>query len=160
MRRELISQLMETARLLRYYVDRRARDRGMTRAEWLILLRLSEREGLSQVELADLLELRPISLVPLLDRLVRRDWVERRRGIADRRSNHLYLTEAGRAAVAGLDGLREDIARHVVGEPAPHDVRTALSLLRQMKERIKADEPDAALSALMAPDVPVPTEAG
>ncbi|WP_336490473.1 MarR family winged helix-turn-helix transcriptional regulator [Methylobacterium nigriterrae] len=139
LRREVISQLMETARLLRYYVDRRARECGITRAEWLILLRLNEREGLSQVELADLLELKPISLVPLLDRLVERNWLERHRGVTDRRSNHLYLTQAGRAAVADLDGLRENIARHVLGEPDPQALRSTLALLLVMKERIKSD---------------------
>ena len=78
LKRELVSQLVESSRLLRNYIDHRAKGRGTTRAQWIVLFRLREQEGLSQVDLADVLELQPISLVRLLDRLVEHGLLERR----------------------------------------------------------------------------------
>lgn len=139
LRREMVSQLMETARLLRTYVDRRAREHGTTRALWLVLLRLNEEDGVAQVELADRLELKPISLVPLLDRLVAQGCVERRRSTADRRANRLYLTDAGRAVVARLDGVQDDIADDVLAAADSDVIEATLVLLGQVKQRIKTD---------------------
>ena len=73
-----IAQLVESSRLLRNYIDHRAKGRGTTRAQWIVLFRLRQQEGLSQVDLADVLELQPISLVRLLDRLVEHGLLERR----------------------------------------------------------------------------------
>src|SRR5437879_13223323 len=70
LKRQLIAQLVESSRLLRNYIDNSAKGRGTTRAQWIVLFRLRQQEGLSQVDLAEVLELQPISLVRLLDRLV------------------------------------------------------------------------------------------
>ncbi|WP_233381821.1 MarR family winged helix-turn-helix transcriptional regulator [Methylobacterium sp. C25] len=137
MRRAFVTQLMETAQILRGYVDRRARARGTSRAQWLVLLRLSEREGLSQVELATALDLKPISVVPLLDQLVVLGLVERRRGTIDRRTNHLHLTTAGRATVADLDGLRSEIAQSVLNSANVTDIQLGLDLLLQTKRTLR-----------------------
>jgi len=55
LKRQLISQLVESSRLLRNYIDNRAKGRGTTRAQWIVLFRLRQQEGLSQVDLADVL---------------------------------------------------------------------------------------------------------
>jgi MarR family transcriptional regulator for hemolysin len=52
LKRELIAQLVESSRLLRNYIDHRAKSRGTTRAQWIVLFRLRKQEGLSQVDLA------------------------------------------------------------------------------------------------------------
>ena len=57
LKRQFIAQLVETSRLLRNYIDHRAKTRGTTRAQWIVLFRLRQNEGLSQVDLADGLEL-------------------------------------------------------------------------------------------------------
>jgi hypothetical protein len=67
LKREFVAQLVESSRPLRNYIEHRAKGRGTTRAQ---LFRLRQQEGLSQVDLADVLELQPISPVRLLDRLV------------------------------------------------------------------------------------------
>src|ERR1044071_730399 len=118
-KRQLIAQLIESSRLLRNFIDHRAKSRGTTRAQWIVLFRLREQEGLSQVDLAEVLELQPISLVRLLDRLVEHGLVERRRGPRDRRANRLFLTPAGRQLANDLDSLRDAIATDVLqGVPA------------------------------------------
>jgi len=137
-RRQLVAQLVESSRILRNYIDHRAKQRGTTRAQWVVLFRLRAHEGLSQVDLAEVLELQPISLVRLLDRLVEQGLVERRHDPRDRRANRLHLTAAGRQLVDDLDGLRDAIAADVLRDISDDAVAISLATLRGLKERIKA----------------------
>src|SRR6201996_8226120 len=120
LKKQFITQLIESSRFLRNYVDHRAKSRGTTRAQWIVLFRLREQEGLSQVDLAEVLELQPISLVRLLDRLVEHGLLERQHDPRDRRANRLFLTAAGRQLVDDLDSLRDSIAQTVL-EHVPTD---------------------------------------
>ena len=144
LKRQLVAQLVESSRLLRNYIDHRAKSRGTTRAQWIVLFRLRQQEGLSQVDLADVLELQPISLVRLLDRLVEHGLLERRHDPKDRRANRLFLTASGRQLVDDLDSLRDAIATDVVHDLPDDAIKTSLSALREIKDRIKAlsDPPD------------------
>jgi MarR family transcriptional regulator for hemolysin len=138
LKRQLVAQLVESSRLLRNYIDQRAKSRGSTRAQWIVLFRLREQEGLSQVvDLADVLELQPISLVRLLDRLVEHGLVERRHDPRDRRANRLFLTASGRQLVDDLDTLRDSIATEVLQDVPSESIQTSLETLRDIKERIK-----------------------
>jgi MarR family transcriptional regulator, transcriptional regulator for hemolysin len=138
LKKQLITQLVESSRLLRNYIDHRAKGRGTTRAQWIVLFRLREQEGLSQVDLADVLELQPISLVRLLDRLVEHGLVERRHDPRDRRANRLFLTAAGRQLANDLDSLRESIATDVLQDVSVAAIETSLDTLRDVKDRIKS----------------------
>ena len=144
LKRQLIAQLVESSRLLRNYIDHRAKSRGTTRAQWIVLFRLRQQEGLSQVDLADVMELQPISLVRLLDRLVEHGLLERRHDPKDRRANRLFLTASGRQLVDDLDSLRDAIANDVLHELPDDAIKTSLGTLREIKERIKtlSDPPD------------------
>src|SRR6185436_1885524 len=95
MGREILFQLADVARSMRTYIDQCAREHGMTRAQWGVLVRLQRQEGMTQAEMADSLEIQPISLVRLIDRLCQHGLVERRPHPHDRRANRLYLTEKG-----------------------------------------------------------------
>src|SRR5258708_25200050 len=99
LKRQLVAQLVESSRLLRNYIDHRAKGRGTTRAQWIVLFRLRQQEGLSQVDLAEVLELQPISLVRLLDRLVEHGLLERRPDPRGSRANQLILTPGRRPRV-------------------------------------------------------------
>jgi MarR family transcriptional regulator for hemolysin len=138
LKRQLVAQLVESSRLLRNYIEHRAKERGTTRAQWIVLFRLRQNEGLSQVDLADVLELQPISLVRLLDRLVEHGLLERRHDPKDRRANRLFLTAKGRKLVDDLDSLRDAIATDVLHDVSDSAVQTSLEALREVKERIKA----------------------
>ncbi|MGY3482934.1 MarR family transcriptional regulator for hemolysin [Bradyrhizobium sp. USDA 4011] len=144
LKRQFIAQLVESSRLLRNYIDHRAKARGTTRARWIVLFRLREQEGLSQVDLADVLELQPISLVRLLDRLVEHGLLERRPDPRDRRANRLFLTKSGRRLVDDLDSLRDAIAGDVLRDVSDKHVESGLATLREVKDRIKALGEDAA----------------
>src|SRR3954452_4556716 len=137
LKRQLIAQLVESSRLLRNYINHRAKARGTTRAQWIVLFRLRQQEGLSKVDLADVLELQPISLVRLLDRLVEHGLLERRPDPRDRRANKLFLTKAGRRLVNDLDGLRDTIATDVLRDVPADAIRASLDTLVEIKERIK-----------------------
>ncbi|WFU59389.1 MarR family transcriptional regulator [Bradyrhizobium pachyrhizi] len=143
LKRQFIAQFVESSRLLRNYIDHRAKARGTTRAQWIVLFRLREQEGLSQVDLADVLELQPISLVRLLDRLVEHDLLERRPDPRDRRANRLFLTRSGRRLVDDLDSLRDAIAGDVLRDVSDKHVESGLSTLREVKDRIKALDEEA-----------------
>ncbi len=145
LKRQLIAQLVESSRLLRNYIDHRAKGRGTTRAQWIVLFRLRQQEGLSQVDLADVLELQPISLVRLLDRLVEHGLLERRPDPKDRRANRLFLTRAGRQLVDDLDSLRDAIATDVLQDISAAAIETSLETLQDIKDRIKslAEPPDS-----------------
>jgi MarR family transcriptional regulator, transcriptional regulator for hemolysin len=138
LKRELVAQLVESSRLLRNYIDHRAKSRGTTRAQWIVLFRLRQQEGLSQVDLADVLELQPISLVRLLDRLVEHGLLERRHDPKDRRANRLFLTASGKQLVDDLDSLRDGIASDVMKNLSAEAIETSLTSLREIKDRIKA----------------------
>ena len=137
LKREFVAQLVESSRLLRNYIDHRAKGCGTTRAQWIVLFRLREQEGLSQVDLADVLELQPISLVRLLDRLVEHGLLERQHDPRDRRANRLFLTAAGRQLVDDLDSLRDSIAQTVLQDISSEAIRTTLETLQAIKDRIK-----------------------
>ncbi|SIO57829.1 DNA-binding transcriptional regulator, MarR family [Bradyrhizobium erythrophlei] len=147
LKRRLIAQLVESSRLLRNYIDHRAKQRGTTRAQWIVLFRLRQQEGLTQVDLADVLELQPISLVRLLDRLVEHGLLERRPDPRDRRANRLFLTQRGRQLVDDLDSLRDAIATDVLRDIPADALQTSLDTLVEVKERLKGlgESPDIAI---------------
>ena len=94
--------LNDVARLLRTYADYRAAQFGMTRAQWAVLVRLDRSEGLNQSELAEMLDLQPITLTRLLDKLCDSGLIERRPDPDDRRAKRLFLTSAARPLLEQL----------------------------------------------------------
>jgi MarR family transcriptional regulator, transcriptional regulator for hemolysin len=107
--REFAFILNDVARLLRTYADHRAAQYGMTRAQWAVLVRLDRAEGLNQSELAEMLDLQPITLTRLLDKLADSGLIERRPDPDDRRAKRLFLTPAARPLLEHLGVVGEDI---------------------------------------------------
>ena len=83
--------LADVSRLMRRRFDARAREIGLTRAQWRVLAQLRRREGINQTALAEIMEIEPISLSRHIDRLVDKAFVERRADPKDRRAWLLYL---------------------------------------------------------------------
>lgn len=105
--------LSDTARLLRRTFDARVRKLGMTSAQARLLLMLDHSEGENQGFYAERLEVEPISLCRLIDRMEEAGLLERRRDPADRRAWRVHLTERSRQVIdqvrAGLDGMEEEM---------------------------------------------------
>lgn len=112
--REIAFNLMDVARMLRTYADQRGRQLGISRAQWTVLVRLQRSEGLKQSELAEILDLQPISLTRLLDRLAENGLIERRPDPNDRRANRLYLMPAARPLLEQLAGLAQEMMTTVL----------------------------------------------
>jgi DNA-binding MarR family transcriptional regulator len=104
--RDLMFLLHDVARLLRVDADKRARAHGMTRAQWGILIWLERQPGLSQKELAEILEVEPITVARLIDRLETRGMVERRPDPKDRRIWRLHLSSPAYSVLGEIDRQR------------------------------------------------------
>jgi len=101
--------ISDISRLMRRRFDERAREIGATRAQWRTLTTLSRHEGINQGALADLLEVEPITLCRMIDRLEESDLVERRRDPADRRAWQLFLTDKARPMLDRLRLMADDL---------------------------------------------------
>ncbi len=147
LRREFLGTLANTARHLSYFVDRRAQHLGLTGAQIRVLSRLKRREGATQVELASDMEMRPISLSGLIDKLDNQGLVERRADASDRRINRLHLTPAGRIMALEIDGFREEIAREVLCDAEAAALEAGLSVLQGLKRHLKKQQEETPLAA-------------
>ena len=94
--------LNDVARSLRTAYDRRVRDLGLTRSQWWVLNHLYRNHGLTQSDLAELLEVEKPTLGRLLDRLEAKGWVRREHDARDRRAWRVYLTEAAEPQMRAL----------------------------------------------------------
>ena len=91
--------MTDVARLLRTVFERRVRSLGLTRAQWVTIARLHRRPGLSQSEVADLLEIEKATAGRLIDRMEAKGWIERRADPLDRRINRLHLTDEAKRRI-------------------------------------------------------------
>lgn len=137
-RREILFELSDVARAMRTYIDQRARAHGMTRAQWSVLSRIERQEGMNQAELAEALEIQPISLVRLIDRLCTQGLVERRAHVKDRRVNLLHLTQAGRERLQAMSPLGREISLEAMHGMNDAAVLALLDQLLRIKANIKA----------------------
>jgi DNA-binding MarR family transcriptional regulator len=96
--------LQDAARLMRVVFDRRIRDLGLTQTQWRAIYYLSRNEGMNQAALADILEVAPISLTRLIDRMSAAGWVERRPDPNDRRAVRLYLRPQVQSILDEING--------------------------------------------------------
>jgi len=94
--------LSDISRLARTEFDRRVRDLGVTRAQWLVLLHLARRPGCTQSELADAMQMQKITVGRHVERLVRSGCVERRDHAEDGRAYHLYLSRKAEPTIERL----------------------------------------------------------
>jgi MarR family transcriptional regulator for hemolysin len=135
--REFAFILNDVARLLRTYADYRAAQFGMTRSQWAVLVRLDLYEGLNQSELADMLDLQPITLTRLLDKLCDSGLIERRPDPDDRRAKRLFLTRAARPLLLQLASLGEETMANVLEGVASETVEQMVSQLEVVRDNLR-----------------------
>ena len=142
--RDLLFLLHDVARLLRVEADKRARARGMTRAQWAILIWLERLPGITQKELSELLEVEPISIARLIDRLEASGMVERRPDPRDRRIWRLHLRSAAHPELEEISRQRAEINAMLTATLDPAMVETVVQALVEMKAILTARraEPD------------------
>jgi MarR family transcriptional regulator, transcriptional regulator for hemolysin len=133
----LLFTLGEVQRLVRAYADREAARYGITRAQWAVLAKVERAEGMKQTELAEQMEMQPITLTRLIDKLCDNDWLERRGDENDRRVNRLYLRKAGRQLLGKLAGLRSELTATAIEGINPADALRLLAQLETIKENVR-----------------------
>ena len=136
-RREILFELGDVARAMRTFIDQCARGHGMTRAQWAVLARLERQEGMTQAEMAESLEIQPISLLRLIDRLRDHELVERRPHESDRRANRLYLTAKGRTTLERLAPLGHEISGDLLASFSDREASALLQQLLRIKVNIR-----------------------
>ena len=127
--------LHDVGRLMRKRFEQQAAHLGFTRSQWLVLLHLAKNEGIHQAGLAEILEVEPISLVRILDKLESRGLIERRQHPTDRRLWLLFLNPEARSSLEPL---------HAIGEATRSEALAGLpgadrAALLRMLDAVKAN---------------------
>jgi DNA-binding MarR family transcriptional regulator len=126
----------DVARLLRTIFDRRVKALGITRPQWLAIVRLNRRPGASQSELADMMEIEKAPAGKIVDRLEERGWVERRPDPVDRRINRIFLTELGERVHAVIWPIAQSTVADALVDLTDNDIVHLTQLLSRVKYRL------------------------
>jgi DNA-binding MarR family transcriptional regulator len=127
-------EIGETAHALRKAFDRRAGGLGVTRAQWKVLFRLDRKPGLRQIELADMLDIEPITLSRIVDKLEESELVERRPDPSDRRAWRLHVTAKARPLIAKLRAVADEMIADAFAGIDPKDIETTRKVLARARE--------------------------
>lgn len=133
-------EIAETAHALRRAFDRRAATLGVTRAQWKVLFRLSRQPGLRQVELADILDVEPITLSRIVDRLQEAGLVERVADPADRRAWRLRVTPKSEPLIAQLRALADAMMAEAFDGLSTEELALMRKKLMRIRENVAAAE--------------------
>ena len=127
-------EIGETAHALRKAFDRRAVGLGVTRAQWKVLFRLARHPGMRQIDLADLLDIEPITLSRIVDRLEEGGLVERVADPSDRRAWRLHVTARAQPLIAKLRAIADDLIADAFAGIDPKDIEITRQVLGKARE--------------------------
>lgn len=134
--KELAWQIAETSHAMRRFYDRRVAQLGVTRAQWRVIAILGHNPGMKQVELADRLDVEPISTCRIIDRLEEAGLVERQRDPADRRAWRLALTEKAQPIRERLSELAEEMSLEAFAGLSDAEIQTMGAALARVRDNI------------------------
>jgi len=141
MKTELLVELYDVARLMRTRFDRWARTYGMTRAQGVILARLSRQPGMTQNEMAAVCEVEPITVGRLVDRLEARGLLERRLDPADRRIRRLHLLPAAEPILKEIQHYKARLMAETTDGLDEKTIETVTAALLHMKAQLTMEPP-------------------
>ena len=127
-------EIAETAHALRKAFDRRAVGLGVTRAQWKVLFRLTREPGLRQIDLADMLDIEPITLTRIIDRLEEAGLVERVSDPTDRRAWRLHVTAKAQPLVVKLRAVADEMIADAFAGIDPNEVEITRQVLARVRE--------------------------
>ncbi len=128
--------LTDAARLLRKLIDRRLQPLGLTRAQWSVLAILSNRDGLSQSDLAEELEIEKSTAGRLIDHVEKSGWIERRPIPGDRRFWGVYLTANARPLIDQVEKIILNTRREMLDGLLPEQQRHTMEALQAVKANL------------------------
>ncbi len=130
--------LTDISRLMRRAFRRHIEGSALTLAQARALSYVAWHEGVRQVDLAELLEIQPITLARLIDQLAGAGLVERRPDPADRRAYQVYLTPAAAPQLAAIRQVAASIRSHALSGLDRDEVTSVLAGLRKMHDNLAA----------------------
>jgi MarR family transcriptional regulator, transcriptional regulator for hemolysin len=139
-KRRLGFLLHDVARLMRRRFDREAQALNLTRAQWSVLFHLHRNEGSTQARIAQLMDIKPITLARLIDRLEADGWVERRSHPSDRRARCLYLTAKVHPVLDAMQDISSRVRSDAVAGLPAVEVEHLLDMLERIKGNLMALE--------------------
>jgi len=139
--------IKEISRLFTRNFEARVRGHGLTQTQWQALAALSRREGIKQAELAELLQVQPISLGRLIDRMEAAGWVERRPAPNDRRAVQLYLTPKVEPIVDDMMHAGALTREEALADFDPREREQLLTMLLRVKANLSGEPAPAAAPA-------------
>jgi MarR family transcriptional regulator, transcriptional regulator for hemolysin len=128
--------LHDVARLLKKRLEQNSRGSGLTRSQWQILAYLAQNEGINQKGLAELLEIEPITLGRIVDKLETLGLIERHPHPTDRRTWLLHLVEAARPKLEQIRELGDVTHEEALAGVSEDDRQHLLKTLRALKENL------------------------
>jgi DNA-binding MarR family transcriptional regulator len=137
----------DVARLLRRNMDRRLQALGLTQAQWRAIARLSRNEGMTQVDLAESLEIQPITVTRLVDRMEKAGWVERRTHPLDRRAVRLFLAPRSQPILAEMHARAAETLSDATRGVTATTQKQLLDTLDHIKHNLAAAESEAVAPA-------------
>src|SRR3954469_14084264 len=140
-------EIGETAHTLRKAFDRMAVGLGVTRAQWKVLFRLQRQPGLRQVELADILDVEPITLCRIVDRLEEAGLVERQRDPADRRAWRLEVTQAAQPLITKLRILANELMAEAFAGLTEPELELMRRKMAKIRDNLSNNNPQGRMTA-------------
>ncbi|MBZ9704004.1 MULTISPECIES: MarR family winged helix-turn-helix transcriptional regulator [unclassified Mesorhizobium] len=126
----------DVQRLMRKRFEARASGLGLSSAQWRLMVRVAKEAGVSQARLAELLEIEPISVSRLVDRMEEGGWIERRSDAADRRVRMIFPTPKASAAYAEVKSLAGEVYEESLTGVSPDDRRVLIRALDAMAQNL------------------------
>ncbi|MFV8784295.1 MarR family winged helix-turn-helix transcriptional regulator [Microbulbifer sp. SA54] len=133
-------ELHGAARLLKRNFDRKAKSHGLTRSRWQVLWILNKEQGMKQAELAERMDVAPISLTRQIDLLEAEGLVERRQDPQDRRCFRVFLTAAAEPVLVTLRGLAQEVRSQALVGISMEEQLQLLNLLSRVRENLGREE--------------------
>jgi DNA-binding MarR family transcriptional regulator len=136
------SQIGDLSRLMRRSFDRYIRSTGLTYPQWRVIGVLSNAQGIRQAALAQRLDMQPISMARLVDRLEEAGWIERRPDPDDRRAVRLFLTRKTQPVLEEIRSVRGDFEEDVLAGITKAERKQLLQLLARVRSNLELLDPD------------------
>ncbi len=134
-------EIVETARLIRREANKRAAVLGATKAQWRVLAHLKRKgDGARQVDIAEAMDVEPITLCRMIDRLEEAGLVERRRDETDRRAWRIHLTPAAAPILVKLEEMGVAFNADMLAGIPDEDRETMLRILQRMRDNLEQTE--------------------
>jgi len=140
----------EVARLMRAEFMRQVEHLGLTQAQWRALGNLARNQGIRQAQLAEILEIRPITLTRLIDRLQAAGLVERRADPDDRRAQRLFLTDAAEPLIRNLWAQAASVRKTAMAGLSAQQREQLIDTLVAMKSNLGRAEAEARVASAEA----------